>query len=71
MKLDGTGILDRLFAGSTSAGRMLSELSRVCPERVKRTDRDGRSWYRIHAKAPQKEKTEMDSGAVTQEKGTL
>ncbi len=44
---DGEGILDRIFTSGTSAGRMLAELARVLPDRVKRTDRDGRSHYRI------------------------
>ena len=56
MKLDGQGLLDRVFVSGTSAGRMLSELSRVSPERVKRTDRDGVSHYRIFAAAQPKEK---------------
>jgi Family of unknown function (DUF5906) len=42
---DGEGILDRIFTNGTSAGRMLTELSRAIPERVKRTDRDGRSDF--------------------------
>jgi hypothetical protein len=44
---DNQGLLARIFLSGTSAGRMLSELSRVVPDRVKRTDRDGSSHYRI------------------------
>jgi len=54
MKLDGQGLLDRVFVSGTSAGRMLSELARVSPERVKRTDREGVSHYRIFAPAQPK-----------------
>lgn len=56
MKKDGQGLLARIFVSGTSAGRMLSELSRVSPDRVKRTDRDGVSHYRIFAPAVPKEK---------------
>ena len=44
---DADGLLDRIFVSTTSAGRMLSELERLLPARVKKTDRDGRSHYRI------------------------
>jgi hypothetical protein len=44
---DNEGLLDRIFVSGTSAGRMLAELARALPDRVKRTDRDGRSHYRI------------------------
>ena len=44
---NGEGLLDRIFISGTAAGRMLAELSRIVPDRVKRTDRDGRSHYRI------------------------
>lgn len=44
---DSGGVLDRIFTTGTSAGRMLSELARMSPERVKKTDREGRSYYRI------------------------
>ena len=44
---DEEGLLDRIFTTGTSAGRMLAELARVVPERVKHTDRDGRSYYRV------------------------
>lgn len=44
---DGDRMLDRIFTSGSSAGRMLSELARAFPDRVKKTDRDGRSYYRI------------------------
>ncbi len=44
---DNEGLLARIFVTGTSAGRMLSELARNLPERVKRTDRDGQSYYRV------------------------
>ncbi len=44
---DGDRMLDRIFTSGSSAGRMLSEIARVSPDRVKKTDRDGRSYYRI------------------------
>ncbi|MBI5387813.1 MAG: hypothetical protein HZA90_24390 [Verrucomicrobia bacterium] len=48
---DTASVLDRIFTSSTSAGRMLTELSRMVPDRVKKTDREGRAHYRIfHAR---------------------
>lgn len=47
---DMDGILTRIFVTGTSAGKMLSELARVSPERIKRTDREGRSHYRVFKK---------------------
>ena len=44
---DSGGLLDRMFAASNSAGRMLSELARTVPSRVIKTDRQGVSHYRI------------------------
>lgn len=44
---DGEGVLDKVFTSGTTAGRMLSELARIHPELVKKTDRDGRSHYRV------------------------
>jgi hypothetical protein len=46
----GESSLDRLFTTSTSSGRMLSELARMSPDRVKKTDRDGVSHYRIFSR---------------------
>lgn len=40
-------ILGRTFPTLTSAGRMLSELARMSPDRVKKTDREGVSHYYI------------------------
>lgn len=48
----GSGILERMFTTTTTAGRMLSELARVDPDRVTKTDRSGTSHYRIFPKAP-------------------
>ena len=48
---DQSGMLERIFVSGTAAGRMLAELARVLPDRVKRTDRDGRSYYRIFARS--------------------
>jgi hypothetical protein len=46
---DTKGLLDRIFTSSTAAGRMLSELSRldVSRGRIIKTDREGRSYYRV------------------------
>jgi len=44
---DTQGLLDRMFLATNSAGKMLTEISRVSPDRVKKTDRDGSSHYRI------------------------
>lgn len=43
---DREGILTNNFGG-TSTGRMLSELARTNPDRVKKTDRQGTSHYKI------------------------
>ena len=48
---DNGRILDRVFINSTSAGRMLTELERIIPDRVKRTNRGGTSHYRIFQKS--------------------
>ena len=45
-QVDKERLLDRIFVTGTSAGRMLSELSRMT-NRVKKTNRHGRSYYRI------------------------
>ncbi len=44
---DGQGLLERIFTATGATGRMLSELERVLPGRVKKTDRQGCSHYRI------------------------
>lgn len=44
---DGQSLLDRVFVSTTSAGRMLTELARIAPDRVKKTDREGVAHYRI------------------------
>lgn len=44
---DGHGLLDRIFTSGSAAGRMLTELEKVAPDRVKKTDRAGVSHYRI------------------------
>ncbi|MEI7808483.1 MAG: primase-helicase family protein [Verrucomicrobiota bacterium] len=44
---DSEGMLNKIFTGLSTTGRMLAELERIRPDRVKRTDRDGRSHYRI------------------------
>lgn len=44
---DGHGLLDRIFVSGSAAGRMLTELEKVAPDRVKKTDRQGVSHYRI------------------------
>jgi len=44
---DKEGVLDRVFVTGTSAGRMLTELARIVPDRVKKTDRQGRAHYRV------------------------
>jgi 5S rRNA maturation endonuclease (ribonuclease M5) len=49
MGKDTQGLLDRIFINGTSAGRMLTELSQMSPDRVKKTDRDGSSFYRVFA----------------------
>lgn len=46
---DDLGLLERIFVSGSSAGRMLTELEKVAPERVKKTDRQGTSHYRIFA----------------------
>lgn len=46
---DNDGITARLFATQQSAGRMLSELARVVPARITRTNRGNSSFYRITA----------------------
>jgi hypothetical protein len=52
--LDKHGVVERLLTGSTTAGRMLSEVSRVLPDRIKRVDFNGQSRYRIFSpKKPQ------------------
>jgi hypothetical protein len=45
-------VTDRLFASHTAAGRMLSELARIVPERVKRKDHSGISNYRLYCAQP-------------------
>lgn len=44
---DEKHLLDRLFVSGTTAGKMLTELSRMCPDRVSTTSRGGKSFYRI------------------------
>lgn len=44
---DKTGLLDRIFYATNSAGRMLSELARIEPARVQKTEHGGCSHYRI------------------------
>lgn len=44
---DPERILDRVFVSATAAGRMLSELARIAPTRVERTNRHGTTHYRI------------------------
>ncbi len=44
---DNDGILDRIFTTGTSAGRMLSELARVYPDRVEKRNWNGTAHYRI------------------------
>jgi antitoxin (DNA-binding transcriptional repressor) of toxin-antitoxin stability system len=44
---DEKHLLDRIFTSGTTAGKMLTELSRMCPERVTTTPRGGKSFYRI------------------------
>lgn len=44
---DPQRLLDRVFLTSTSAGRLLSELARVEPGRVERTNRGGLAHYRV------------------------
>jgi hypothetical protein len=47
---DKERILDRLFINPTAAGRMLTELARIAPERIKRTSRGGTAYYRVFRK---------------------
>jgi hypothetical protein len=44
---DNGWMLDRIFTNSTSAGRMLAEISRIAPHRVEKTNRGNQSFYRI------------------------
>lgn len=44
---DTEGVLDRIFTNGMSAGRMLSELARMSPDRVEKKDHSGRAHYRI------------------------
>ena len=44
---DSQRILDRVFSTHTAAGRMLSELARIEPARIERTNRNGTSHYKI------------------------
>ena len=44
---DAERILDRLFVSATSAGRMLSELARIAPDRVERKNWNGTTHYRV------------------------
>ena len=44
---DERHLLDRIFTTGTTAGKMLTELSRMCPDRVTTTPRGGKSFYRI------------------------
>src|SRR5262249_40556674 len=44
---DNSGMLDRLFINGQAAGRMLSELTRVAPNRVQKSNWSGISHYRI------------------------
>jgi hypothetical protein len=44
---DEKHLLDRIFISGTTAGKMLTELSRMSPERVTTTPRGGKSYYRI------------------------
>lgn len=51
VRTEDPGMADRLFTGSQAAGRMLSELARLAPERVIRTNHGNTSRYRIHRPA--------------------
>lgn len=42
-----SGMLDRIFTNGQAAGRMLTELARVAPSRIERTNWGGTSHYRI------------------------
>ena len=53
---DERHLLDRIFITGTTAGKMLTELSRMCPERVTTTPRGGKSFYRIF-QAPENKPT--------------
>ena len=44
---DEKHLLDRIFVSGTTAGKMLTELSRMFPDRVTITPRGGKSFYRI------------------------
>ena len=44
---DEKHLLDRIFTSGTTAGKMLTELSRMYPDRVTTTPRGGKSHYRI------------------------
>lgn len=44
---DGQDVLTRVFVTSTSAGRLLSELARMVPERVEKKNWGGTTHYRI------------------------
>ena len=44
---DEKHLLDRVFTSGTTAGKMLTELSRMAPERVEVTIRGNKSFYRI------------------------
>jgi len=44
---DGEGLLDRIFSGAGTTGKMLTELERVAPARVNVTKRNGGSYYKI------------------------
>ncbi|MCU0772608.1 MAG: hypothetical protein MUE94_12695 [Verrucomicrobia bacterium] len=46
---DSSGMLDRIFVTGQAAGRMLTELARVSPSRVERTNWGGTSHYRVFA----------------------
>ncbi len=45
--LDERHLLDRIFTSGVTAGKMLTEISRMSPERVTTTMRGGKSYYRI------------------------
>lgn len=44
---DEKHLLDRIFTSGTTAGKMLTEISRMSAERVTTTPRGGKSYYRI------------------------
>lgn len=51
---DGQNVLDRVFVTSTSAGRLLSELARIVPERIEKRNWHGTTHYHIFPPKPSK-----------------